>query len=168
MRNSLSTLKSNPASLNSSERAYFFLDPRANRVSSLAVGERQSPRGERGLTSSREERGEIGVFVEGRKGISEFGDGRTFGESSVGDALRVWRDVGNWFGFEHATVFASRANSPTESIVDATHHETRHSLARATAHGNQGEIRQHYEKGMEDQLGALGFIVNTIVLWNAL
>ena len=125
-RNSLRTLKSNPASLNSSERAYFFLDSGANRVSSLSVGEvleelehgdeRQSPRGERGLTSSREERGEIGIFVDGRKGIPEFGDGCAFGERGVGDALRVWRDVGNRFRFEHATVCSTRGISPTESI----------------------------------------------------
>ena len=49
-----------------------------------------------------------------------------------------------------------------------THHETRHSLARAVVHGKQGEIRQHYKKGMENQLGALGFVVNIIVLWNSL
>ena len=49
-----------------------------------------------------------------------------------------------------------------------THHETRHSLARALLHGKQGEIRQHYKKGMENQLGALGFVVNIIVLWNSL
>jgi TnpA family transposase len=49
-----------------------------------------------------------------------------------------------------------------------THQETRHSLAREVLHGNQGEIRQHYKVGMESQLGALGFVVNIIVLWNTL
>ena len=52
--------------------------------------------------------------------------------------------------------------------LELTHHETRHSMARVTAHGNQGEIRQHYKKGMEEQLGALGLVVNIAVLWNTL
>ena len=29
-----------------------------------------------------------------------------------------------------------------------------------------GEIRQPYREGQEDQLGALGLVVNTIALWN--
>jgi len=46
--------------------------------------------------------------------------------------------------------------------------ETRNDLSRATAHGGKGEVRKHYKAGMENQLGALGFVVNTIVLWNTL
>ena len=33
-------------------------------------------------------------------------------------------------------------------------------------HGKQGELRQRYREGQEDQLGALGLVVNMIVLWN--
>ena len=46
--------------------------------------------------------------------------------------------------------------------------ELRHSVARAVFHGRKGEIRQKYREGMEDQLGALGLVVNAIVLWNTL
>lgn len=46
--------------------------------------------------------------------------------------------------------------------------ESRHSLARAVFHGQRGELRQRYREGQEDQLGALGLIVNVIVLWNTL
>ena len=46
--------------------------------------------------------------------------------------------------------------------------ESRHSLARAVFHGQRGEVRQRYREGQEDQLGALGLIVNVIVLWNTL
>ena len=35
-------------------------------------------------------------------------------------------------------------------------------------HGKRGELRQHYREGQEDQLGALGLVVNIIVLWNTL
>ncbi|MBZ5653277.1 MAG: Tn3 family transposase [Acidobacteriia bacterium] len=51
-------------------------------------------------------------------------------------------------------------------LVQLNRGEGRHSLARATFHGQRGEIRQHYREGQEDQLGALGLVVNAIVLWN--
>lgn len=44
--------------------------------------------------------------------------------------------------------------------------ESRHSLSRTVFHGQRGEIRQRYREGQEDQLGALGLVVNVIVLWN--
>src|SRR6266853_2161034 len=46
--------------------------------------------------------------------------------------------------------------------------EERHKLARAVFHGKRGELRQRYREGQEDQLGALGLVVNIIVLWNTL
>ncbi|GAC1402104.1 MAG: hypothetical protein NVSMB49_17670 [Ktedonobacteraceae bacterium] len=33
-------------------------------------------------------------------------------------------------------------------------------------HDQRGELRQRYRQGQEDQLGALGLVVNMIVLWN--
>ncbi|OLV17897.1 Mobile element protein [Deinococcus marmoris] len=39
-------------------------------------------------------------------------------------------------------------------------------MARAVFYGQKGELRQKYREGMEDQLGALGLVVNAIVLWN--
>jgi hypothetical protein len=44
--------------------------------------------------------------------------------------------------------------------------EGRHDLARKVCHGRKGEIHQKYERGMEDQLGALGLVLNCTVLWN--
>jgi TnpA family transposase len=46
--------------------------------------------------------------------------------------------------------------------------EGRHSLAREIFHGKRGELRQRYREGQEDQLGALGLVVNIIVLWNTI
>jgi len=43
--------------------------------------------------------------------------------------------------------------------------ESRHSLARALFHGQKGELRQRYREGQEDQLDALGLVVNILVLW---
>ena len=44
--------------------------------------------------------------------------------------------------------------------------EARHSLARAVFYGKRGELQQAYREGQEDQLNALGLVVNAIVLWN--
>ena len=44
--------------------------------------------------------------------------------------------------------------------------ESRHALARDVCHGYRGELRQRYRQGQEEQLGALGLIVNAIVLYN--
>ena len=46
--------------------------------------------------------------------------------------------------------------------------ESRHSVARTVFHGQRGELRQRYREGQEDQLGALGLVVNAMVLWNTL
>lgn len=46
--------------------------------------------------------------------------------------------------------------------------EGRHSLARVVFHGKRGELYQRYKEGQEDQLGALGLVVNIIVLWNTI
>ncbi|NMP24756.1 Tn3 family transposase [Sulfobacillus harzensis] len=44
--------------------------------------------------------------------------------------------------------------------------EARHGLARAVFYGKRGELHQAYREGQEDQLNALGLVVNAIVLWN--
>ncbi len=46
--------------------------------------------------------------------------------------------------------------------------EGRHSLESAIFHGKKGELYQHYYKGMEDQLGALGLVLNCVVVWNTM
>jgi len=51
--------------------------------------------------------------------------------------------------------------------VGLNRHEGRHSVARIIFHGNQGQLRQPYREGQEDQLGALGFALNALVVWNA-
>ena len=53
-------------------------------------------------------------------------------------------------------------------LIQLNKGESRHSLARATYFGQKGEVRQRYREGQEEQLGALGLVVNAIVLWNTL
>jgi TnpA family transposase len=49
-------------------------------------------------------------------------------------------------------------------LTQKNRQEGRHSLARRICHGQKGELRQRYREGMEDQLAALGFVVNVCVL----
>lgn len=44
--------------------------------------------------------------------------------------------------------------------------EGRHALARKIFHGRYGQLYQRYLDGMEDQLGALGYVLNSLVLFN--
>ena len=41
-------------------------------------------------------------------------------------------------------------------------------MVRNIFHGERGELRQAYSEGQEDQLGALGLVLNIIVLWNTI
>ena len=43
--------------------------------------------------------------------------------------------------------------------------EGQHALARKICHGKEGELYHRYERGLENQLGALGLILNCVVLW---
>lgn len=53
-------------------------------------------------------------------------------------------------------------------LAQPNRHEGRHQLARTVFHGRRGELRQRYREGQEDQLGALGLVVDVIVLWNTI
>ncbi len=55
------------------------------------------------------------------------------------------------------------AGYPTARAVQG-----RHQLARTVFHGKRGELRPHYREGQEDQLGALGLVVNAIIPWNTI
>jgi TnpA family transposase len=46
--------------------------------------------------------------------------------------------------------------------------ESRHDLSRNVFHGRKGELRQPYRHGQEEQLGALGLVVNCIILYNTI
>ncbi|WP_227999729.1 Tn3 family transposase [Nocardia australiensis] len=45
--------------------------------------------------------------------------------------------------------------------------EGRHDLGRRIFHGRKGELMRAYYDGMEDQLSALGLVLNCVVLWNS-
>jgi TnpA family transposase len=43
--------------------------------------------------------------------------------------------------------------------------EGRHALARKICHGKKGELYHRYERGLENQLGSLGLVLNCVTLW---
>ena len=51
-------------------------------------------------------------------------------------------------------------------LVQLNRTEARHDLARAVFHGRRGDLYQAYRAGQEDQLGALGLVLNAIALFN--
>lgn len=50
--------------------------------------------------------------------------------------------------------------------VQANLQEGRHALARKIFHGRAGQLYQRYQDGMEDQIDALGLVLNALVLFN--
>lgn len=68
----------------------------------------------------------------------------------------------------HALNYIDDENRRRATLLQLNRGEGRHSLAREVFHGKRGELRQHYREGQEDQLGALGLVVNIIVLWNTI
>src|SRR5712692_10386222 len=51
-------------------------------------------------------------------------------------------------------------------LIQVNTGERRHGLARRVFQGRRGELHQAYRAGQEDQLGALGLVLNAIVSWN--
>jgi TnpA family transposase len=68
----------------------------------------------------------------------------------------------------HALTYIDDETKRRRILQQLNKGEDRHKLARAIFHGKRGELRQRYHEGQEDQLGALGLVVNIIVLWNTL
>lgn len=67
----------------------------------------------------------------------------------------------------HNLAYIAKDETYRRDILTALNHgEARHKLARKVFHGQKGELRQPYKEGQEDQLGALGLVLNMIILWN--
>lgn len=68
----------------------------------------------------------------------------------------------------HTLNYIDNENWRRAILMQLNRGEGRHSLARAVFHAKRGELRQRYREGQEDQLGALGLVLNVIVLWNTI
>jgi TnpA family transposase len=68
----------------------------------------------------------------------------------------------------HTLTYIDDEAKRRSTLIQLNRGEGRHSVAREVFHGKRGELRQHYREGQEDQLGALGLVLNMIVLWNTI
>jgi TnpA family transposase len=68
----------------------------------------------------------------------------------------------------HTLTFIDDETRRRSTLVQLNLGEGRHSLARDLFHGKRGELHQRYRESQEDQLSALGLVVNVIVLWNTI
>jgi len=80
---------------------------------------------------------------------------------------RAFMEVGRIAKTAYLLRYLYDENYRRRILIQLNRGESRHSLARAIHHGRKGEIRQAYKEGMEEQLGALGLVVNMVILWNA-
>ncbi len=101
------------------------------------------------------------------------------GEVRAYDVIRMLTRDGNPTGLGHAFVAYGRLFK-TLHVLQVLHdesyrrmigaqqnvNESRHNLARRIFFGNRGELRQPYQRGMEEQVGALRLALNCVVLWN--
>ncbi len=90
------------------------------------------------------------------------GDGRP---TSLGRALAEYGRIAKTL---HLLAWIDDADYRRAVGVRLNVGEGRHSLARKLCFGQKGEIRQRcrYREGQEDQLSALGLVVNMVTLWN--
>ncbi|MDM5155016.1 transposase [Bacillus sp. DX1.1] len=75
-------------------------------------------------------------------------------------------EFGRIFKTKHNLLFITDPAYRRKILTQLNRGESRHSLARAVMYGKKGSVYQNYREGQEDQLGALGLIVNAIVVWN--
>ena len=79
---------------------------------------------------------------------------------------RAIGELGRIFKTKHNLTYIDDEAYRRKILTQLNRGESRHSLARAVWYGKKGELHQNYREGQEDQLGALGLIVNAIVIWN--
>ena len=89
----------------------------------------------------------------------------TGGTSSL---TRSIRDVGRIAKSLHMLHYLRDEAYRRRILTQLNHTEQRHKLARRVAYGNRGELKQIYRAGQEEQLGALGLLLNLVVYWNTL
>ncbi len=75
-----------------------------------------------------------------------------------------WRNLAG--SSRRSTCCAISTTKPIAAVfvTELNRGEGRHQLARIIFHGKRGELRQRYREGQEDQLGALGLVVNAVIL----
>lgn len=92
---------------------------------------------------------------------------RIFSTAGGTSALtRSIRDVGRVAKTLHMLHYLRDESYRRRILTQLNHTELRHKLARRLMYGNRGELKQPYREGQEEQLGALGLLLNLVVYWN--
>lgn len=68
----------------------------------------------------------------------------------------------------HVLNFIDDVDFRRRILVQLNRQEFRHKLARKIYHGDRGEVRNALRQGQEEQLGALGLVLNAVIHWNAI
>ena len=88
------------------------------------------------------------------------------GRGRSGTLARAICEIGRVSKTLHLLTYIDDESYRRQILLQINRGESRNALARDVFHGKRGELRQSYREGQEDQLGALGLVVNAIVLWN--
>jgi TnpA family transposase len=83
--------------------------------------------------------------------------------TQLGEAFAMY---GRIFKTLHVLTFTGDPAYRRETKSMRNLNEGRHDLARHIFHGRKGELHQAYRDGQENQLGALGLVLNCVTLWN--
>lgn len=79
---------------------------------------------------------------------------------------RALGEVGRIYKTQHLLSYIDVEDYQRRILTQLNRGESRHNVARAVFYGKKGKLYQSYREGQEDQLDALGFIVNAIIVWN--
>lgn len=79
---------------------------------------------------------------------------------------RAIGEFGRIYKTQYLLTYLDDENYRRRILTQLNRGESRHSLARDVIYGKRGELHQRYREGQEDQLSALGFVVNAVILWN--
>nr|WP_258539662.1 Tn3 family transposase [Streptomyces ipomoeae] len=79
---------------------------------------------------------------------------------------RHWEDILRIAKSLHILCLADEPGYRRQIKAQANLQEGCHVLARKIFHGRSGRLYQRYQDGMEDQIGALGLVLNAVVLFN--
>ncbi len=83
--------------------------------------------------------------------------------TALGEAIAMY---GRIFKSLHILAYIDTDESYRRDIKGIRNlQEGRHALARKICHGRKGELYHRYERGLENQLGALGLVLNCVTLW---
>ena len=106
-----------------------------------------------------------GGLLEDGQGKAVRADSRAAARHKVSMLGRAIGELGRIPKTLHLLNYIADADYRRHCLTQLNRHEARNGLARRVFHGQSGELRQRYREGQEDQLGALGLVVNALVLW---